>query len=60
MNGINIEKINQKFNIDFRKKYAPVISKYVSYKFLKETNTGFTLTNDGILICNTILAEFLD
>ncbi len=58
--GINIEKINQKFNIDFRKKYAPIIDKYVSYKFLKETNEGFTLTNQGILISNTILSEFLD
>lgn len=60
MDGINIEKINQKFNIDFRKKYAPIINKYVLYKFLKETNAGFALTNEGILISNTILSEFLD
>lgn len=60
MEGINIEKVNQKFNINFRKKYAPIIDKYILYKFLKETNTGFTLTNEGILISNTILADFLE
>ena len=60
MEGINIQKINQKFNIDFLKKYATTLNKYISYKYLKETNTGFMLTDNGILISNTILAEFLE
>lgn len=60
MEGINIEKINKKFNIDFLKKYANIIDKYVSYKYLSDTNTGFKLTNNGILISNTILSEFLE
>lgn len=60
MEGINIEKINKKFNIDFRKKYANTIDKYISYKYLSETNTGFKLTTEGILISNVILSEFLD
>lgn len=60
MAGINIEKINKKFNIDFSEKYSAIINKYISYKFLKETNVGYSLTNDGILISNTILAEFLE
>ena len=58
--GINIEKINRKFNIDFLKKYATTLNKYLSYKYLKETNTGFTLTKEGILISNVILSEFLE
>ncbi len=58
--GINTEKINKKFNIDFRKKYAETLNKYISYKYLKETNTGFSLTTEGILISNVILAEFLE
>ncbi len=57
--GINVEKINEKFNIDFCKKYAETLNKYVSYKYLQETNTGFKLTLDGILISNVILSEFL-
>lgn len=58
--GINTEKINKKFNIDFLKKYANTINKYVSLKYLKETNTGFKLTDNGILISNTILSEFME
>lgn len=60
MSGINVENINKKFNIDFCKKYATTLNKYVSYKYLKETNTGFKLTDNGILISNVILSEFLD
>ena len=58
--GINIKKINEKFNIDFREKYAEQLKKYISYKYLKDTNEGFTLTNEGILVSNIILSEFLE
>ena len=60
MEGINIEKINKKFNINFKEKYAKTLDKYISYKYLSETNVGFKLTTDGILISNVILSEFLD
>lgn len=60
MEGINIEKINKKFNINFKKKYAKTLDKYISYKYLSETNVGFKLTTGGILISNVILSEFLD
>lgn len=58
--GINTEKINKKFNIDFRKKYSAIVNKYISYGYLKDTNTGFTLTKEGILVSNVILSEFLE
>lgn len=57
--GINTEKINKKFNIDFRKTYSVTLDKYISYGYLKETNTGFTLTKEGVLVSNTILSDFL-
>ena len=60
MSGINVKEINKKFNIDFREKYAMTLNKYISYKYLKETNTGFMLTDTGILISNVILSEFLE
>ena len=60
MSGINIDAINKKFNIDFRKKYAVTLDKYVSLKYLSETNTGFKLSDKGILISNLILSEFLE
>lgn len=59
MSGINVEKINKKFNINFREKYAQTLNKYLFYKYLAETNTGFRLTTDGILVSNVILSEFL-
>lgn len=58
--GININKINKKFNIDFVQKYATILKKYISYKYLSETNIGFKLTTDGILLSNVILSEFLE
>lgn len=59
LEGINTEKINEKFDIDFEKKYAKTLNKYVSYKYISETNVGFKLTTEGILISNIILADFL-
>ena len=58
--GINIEKINRKFDIDFLKKYRFTLDKYISYKYISETITGFKLTTEGILVSNVILSEFLD
>lgn len=60
MSGINIEEINKKFNINFTEKYGKILKKYLSLKYLSETNSGFKLTDDGILISNVILSEFLE
>lgn len=60
MSGINVNRINQKYNIDFRKKYDKILEKYISYKYISETNEGFKLTTNGILISNVILSEFLE
>ena len=59
MSGINIKEINKKFEIDFCGKYKKIIDKYTSLKYLSETNAGFRLTNEGILISNVILSEFI-
>ncbi len=58
--GINVKKINKKFNINFLEKYGKTLKKYVSYKYLKETNDGFTMTDRGFLISNIILSEFIE
>jgi oxygen-independent coproporphyrinogen III oxidase len=55
--GINIEKINKKFGINFEQKYAKILQKYSDY-FVKTPN-DYALTLDGILISNEILAEFI-
>ena len=57
--GIDIENINQKFDIDFEKKYHSTIKKYIETGHLKKTDKGFALTNNGFLISTVILAEFI-
>lgn len=60
MSGINIYNINKKYNIDFLEKYSATLNKYTSLKYLSETNTGFKLTDNGILLSNLILSEFIE
>lgn len=60
MEGINIEKINNKFGINFLEKYSYQIKEFTNTKYLLETNTGFKLSDEGILISNNILSEFLE
>lgn len=56
--GINIQEINKKFEIDFDNKYAKILDKYSSY--LEKTANGYRLNNQGILISNDILSEFIE
>lgn len=60
MNGINVNEINTKFNIDFRKKYAVQLKEFIDTKYLLETNNGYMLSESGILVSNVILSEFLE
>lgn len=58
--GINIAKINQKFKIDFNKKYAKILQKYINTAHLIKTEKGYALSTEGILVSNEILAEFIE
>ncbi len=58
MEGIKVQEINKKFNINFKEKYAQTLEKYK--KYLVETESGYKFTNGGILISNLILSEFLE
>lgn len=55
--GINVERIKQKFGIDFGVKYKDILDKYSDY--IEKTPSGYTLNLKGVLISNYILAEFL-
>ncbi len=59
MSGINIEQINSKYGIDFEEKYLKILKKYEGLKLLEKTPCGYKLTPNGVLVSNTILAEFL-
>lgn len=56
--GININNINQKFDIDFEEKYKKVLDKYVP-NYITKTPCGYKLTTQGVLLSNLILSEFL-
>ena len=57
MKGIDINKINKKFNTDFDKKYSSVLSKYKD--FLIKTKNGYAFNIKGVMVSNSILSEFL-
>ncbi len=59
LEGINIAKINEKYEIDFDKKYANILKKFLSTGHIEKTENGYKLTIEGILISNAILSEFL-
>ena len=60
LEGINIRKINKKFSIDFEKKYAPQLNKFISSGCIQKTLQGYKLSKKGILLSNSVLCEFLD
>lgn len=58
--GINIKKINEKFDLDFENKYKNILEKYKNLKLLEKINNNYRLTTNGILVSNTILADFIE
>lgn len=55
--GIDCERIRERFNIDFETKYADILREYSD--FIVRTEKGFALNLKGVLVSNVILAEFL-
>ncbi len=56
--GIDVLLINAKYGIDFVNQYKDILEKYSAY--IEKTSAGFTLNQQGVLISNLILSEFLD
>ena len=57
--GINVKDLNEKFDINFEKKYSDIIKKYMDYKHLEKTSNGYKLTKEGILQSNFVMSEFV-
>ena len=55
--GINVNRIKERFGIDFNSKYKNVLEKYRD--FIEPTSCGYTLNLKGVLISNLILSEFI-
>ena len=58
--GININKINRIFKIDFDKKYALQLEKFLTLGLIQKTLHGYKLTLKGVMLSNSVLCEFLD
>ena len=56
--GINIQRIKEKFNVDFEDKYKNVLDKYAEY--IIKTPQGYAFNLKGTMLSNEILPDFLD
>ena len=55
--GIDVNRIKERFGIDFDTKYKNVLEKYRD--FIEPTPSGYSLNLKGVLISNLILSEFI-
>lgn len=56
--GVNVEKIRNKFGLDFEEKYRDVLVKYIP-EYIVKSECGYKLTLQGVLLSNNILSEFI-
>lgn len=56
--GIDVNKIKEKFNVDFGQKYSEVLKKYSD--FIIKTSQGYALNTKGTMLSTVILSEFLE
>ena len=59
MEGINLDKFRQEYGFDLYKEFRQVIDKYMNYEFMQIKEGYLRLTLNGILVSNSILADFL-
>lgn len=59
MEGINLDKFRQEYGFDLYKEFRQVIDKYINYEFMQIKEGYLRLTLNGILVSNSILADFL-
>ena len=57
--GINIEKLNEKYNINFLENYNEIIKKYENTGLTEIKDGFFKLNEKGFLLSNEIMSEFL-
>ncbi len=55
--GVNVNKIKQKFDVDFESKYKKILDKYSDY--IIKTEQGYAFNLKGTMLSNEILPEFI-
>jgi oxygen-independent coproporphyrinogen-3 oxidase len=58
--GINLEKFKTEYNINLLENYREIIKKHISNDLMDMKEGYLKLTQKGILISNSILADFID
>ena len=57
--GIDVSKINRAFGVDFEEIYKDTLKKYTETKHMLKTENGYKFSNEGYLLSNIILSDFL-
>lgn len=61
--GIDKNKINNDFNINFDEKYSKTLEKFLNTQYIEKTNNGYKFCDNkktnGFLLSNIILSEFI-
>ena len=57
--GISIDEINNKFEIDFEKDFANVLKKLIGFDLIKLENGNVFLTSKGLDLANVVWEEFI-
>ncbi|EKE04384.1 MAG: hypothetical protein ACD_20C00084G0004 [uncultured bacterium] len=57
--GINISRFKEEYGVDLREEYNSIINKYIDYGYMEMQEDNLRLTDNGILVSNAILAEFI-
>lgn len=57
--GVDVSEIKAKFNVDFEEKYSMILKKYLETGHILKTSKGYKFSNNGFLLSNVILAEFI-
>lgn len=58
--GIDIKEYEERFNLNFEEEYLPLMKKYIDNGFIKKTQKGYCLSQDGLMVSNYILSDILD
>ena len=57
--GINVSQLKEKYNFDFEKQNQKKIEKFISSGHVVKTQNGYAFSDEGFLLSNEILCEFL-
>lgn len=57
--GLNLPAFQERFNVSFAEIAGPVLQRHLDQGFLERQSDFVALTNEGLLIADTIIADFL-